>query len=262
VLVVDDDRRIREGVVRQLRDAAMTSEAADDAAGALERLKSGRWDVVLCDLRLLGKEWLRTIRRDHPAVDVLVLTAFGFVDAVAEAIVAGAADYLTKPFAFRELEHRLHKIAELQSLCRAESGPRARLDVDGEPAPRGLEPSAELGTRPLFTVQLEGHDKLPFQHVVRRFENLLLDWAMTRAAGQQSLAAELLGLPRTTLQSKLLKRHGAEQADAPASPARVDVVRPAQNPGGGTGPVSDGGGAGHAVGRSKRRSSQTSRAEW
>ena len=54
-----------------------------------------------------------------------------------------------------------------------------------------------------FTLHLEGREHIPFAEVVHEFEQGLLQWALAKAAGQQTRAAELLGLARTTLQSKL-----------------------------------------------------------
>jgi DNA-binding NtrC family response regulator len=58
----------------------------------------------------------------------------------------------------------------------------------------------------LFSLHLGACHDVPFQDVVHHFEDALIDWAMDQAAGQQGKAADLLGLPRTTLQSKLARR--------------------------------------------------------
>jgi DNA-binding NtrC family response regulator len=62
----------------------------------------------------------------------------------------------------------------------------------------------------LFALNLGGKDRIAFSEAVRAFETQLIRWAMQRAQGQQSKAAELLGLPRTTLQSKLSRTNGVE----------------------------------------------------
>ncbi|MBI5609159.1 MAG: sigma-54-dependent Fis family transcriptional regulator, partial [Deltaproteobacteria bacterium] len=59
-----------------------------------------------------------------------------------------------------------------------------------------------------FKLNLQGAEQLPFQTMVHDFEDRLIDWALQRADGQQAKAAELLGLARTTLQSKLARRDG------------------------------------------------------
>jgi len=130
VLVVDDERLSRETAVRQLRKAGLIAEAVENGYRALDSLSSHPWDVVLCDLRmpgLDGMELLRTIRQQHQAVDVIVMTAYGTVETAVAAIKDGAADYLTKPFGFQELHHRLTKLAELRAARRELTGLRALL---------------------------------------------------------------------------------------------------------------------------------------
>jgi len=121
ILVVDDERLVRETSARQLRDAGFASQPVDSARGALHLLASARWDVVLCDLRMPGMsglELLRTVRRDHPGVDVILMTAYGSVQSAVAAMREGAVDYLSKPFHFAELEHRLRKLDELRGVRR------------------------------------------------------------------------------------------------------------------------------------------------
>lgn len=70
---------------------------------------------------------------------------------------------------------------------------------------RGEQPAETDG---LFALNLSGRDRVCFNDAVRAFEDQLLRWAMREAQGQQSKAAEILGLPRTTLQSKLSRPNG------------------------------------------------------
>jgi len=137
VLVVDDERLSRQTAVRQLRDAGFEADAVDNGYRALERLEVQRWDVVLCDLRMPGLdgiELLRTVVQKHPGVDVVVMTAYGTVETAVAAIKHGAADYLTKPFRFQELEHRLRKLAELRRVREEVSGLRALLSETDDPS--------------------------------------------------------------------------------------------------------------------------------
>jgi len=58
-------------------------------------------------------------------------------------------------------------------------------------------------THELFTIHLDGQEKIDFASVVQKFEQTLIRWALAEAGGRQTQAAALLGLPRTTFQSKL-----------------------------------------------------------
>ena len=81
----------------------------------------------------------------------------------------------------------------------------------------------------VFTIHFDGRDSVAFPETVRAFEDELIRWAMERAGGQQNRAAELLGLPRTTLQSKLNRKGNgagssprAGAASKPAAGADLD----------------------------------------
>ena len=131
VLVVDDGRLVRETTLRQLREAGFPAEAVDNGYRALDQLDGGDWDVVLCDLRMPGidgLELLKAVRTTHPEIDVIVMTAFGTVKTAVTAMQEGAADYLTKPFHFQELEHRLRTLAELRGYRRQVTNLRALLE--------------------------------------------------------------------------------------------------------------------------------------
>ncbi len=133
VLVVDDGRLVRETTMRQLRDAGFPADAVENGYRALDLLATGDWDVVLCDLRMPGMdglELLRAIRADFPAVDVIVMTAFGTVKTAVTAMQDGAADYLTKPFHFQELELRLRTLAQLRTYRKQVSNLRTLLEND------------------------------------------------------------------------------------------------------------------------------------
>jgi len=211
VLIVDDERLSRQTALRQLHEAGFEADAVDGADRALGALAARQWDFVLCDLRLPGREGmdlLRAIRRQHPSVDVVVMTAYGTVETAVAAMRHGAADYLTKPFRFQELEHRLRKLGELRSLRREIESLRAlrpatSAPVDRESAAVLAGSAAERAPIGVFTIHFDGRDRVALPETVRAFEAELIRWAMDRVGGQQNLAAELLGLPRTTLQSKL-----------------------------------------------------------
>jgi len=144
-LVVDDERLSREATVRQLRAAGFVADAVENGYLALESLANESWDVVVSDLRMPGVdglELLGTVRKEHPEVDVIVMTAYGTVETAVAAIKQGAADYLNKPFRFQELEHRLRKLSELRGFRKEVSALRALL-TEGEDVCCGL-----VGTSP------------------------------------------------------------------------------------------------------------------
>ncbi|WHZ25070.1 MAG: Response regulator of zinc sigma-54-dependent two-component system [Nitrospira sp.] len=104
VLVIDDDRMNRELLAQALRQADFTVTLA---AGGEEALASGgHYDVVLSDLKmapLSGLDVLDAFRKTAPETPVILLTAFGSVEAAIEAMKRGAFDYITKPVNLNDL---------------------------------------------------------------------------------------------------------------------------------------------------------------
>ena len=112
VLVVDDQRAMRELLVQELEDAGYVAQSAPSAKAALEQLGGDHPDVVVTDLRMpggSGVELCRELVGLYPEVPVIVMTAFGSMEAAVEAIRAGAYDFITKPFDFPVLQVALDR---------------------------------------------------------------------------------------------------------------------------------------------------------
>jgi two-component system response regulator MprA len=124
ILVVDDERAVRDSLRRALELQGYDVELASDGAEALARLSAnGQVDAVVLDILMPGVDGLevcRQIRRAGNAVPVLMLTARDAVGDRVEGLDAGADDYLVKPFALEEL------LARVRALMR-----RGTASVDG-----------------------------------------------------------------------------------------------------------------------------------
>ncbi len=112
ILVVDDDRDIREVVGAMLDAVGLTVESAMSAEEALERVRADRYDLLVLDWNLPGMtgiELCRLIRRDPElsTLPVLFLTAHASSRDVVEAFAVGADDYVVKPFRAPELGARI-----------------------------------------------------------------------------------------------------------------------------------------------------------
>ncbi len=113
VLVVDDDRAVRESLRRSLEFNGYDVGLAEDGAQALAGIGSAHPDVVIMDVmmpRLDGLEATRALRAAGNDVPILVLTARDAIGDRVEGLDAGADDYLTKPFALQELLARLRAL--------------------------------------------------------------------------------------------------------------------------------------------------------
>jgi two-component system response regulator MprA len=114
ILVVDDERAVRESIRRALELEGYEIELAEDGRQALGRLESeSQPDAVVLDILMPGVDGLevcRTLRKSGSSVPVLMLTARTQVEDRVEGLDAGADDYLTKPFALEELLARLRAL--------------------------------------------------------------------------------------------------------------------------------------------------------
>ena len=118
LLVIEDERALCETIVRSLRRLAYSVDYCFDGEKALELLGTERYDLVLLDLNLPGKDGmtvLRTLRQADWETKVLILSARGEVEDKVEGLDAGANDYLTKPFHSRELLARLRAMTRTQA---------------------------------------------------------------------------------------------------------------------------------------------------
>ena len=126
ILVVDDDQRLRELVVRYLADQGFEARAVADGAGMDRQLSRERYDLIVLDLMLPGEDGLAICRRlrgdkaaQASAPAILMLTAKGDeVDRIV-GLEMGADDYLPKPFNPRELVARVNAVLRR----RAPAGP-------------------------------------------------------------------------------------------------------------------------------------------
>ncbi|MEP7152506.1 MAG: sigma-54 dependent transcriptional regulator [Nitrospira sp.] len=105
-LIVDDDRKNRELLAEALEQAGFQVEPACGGEEALVKGQTRAFDVVISDLKmapLSGMDVLDGFRKTAPETPVILLTAFGSVDAAIQAMKRGAFDYITKPVNLDEL---------------------------------------------------------------------------------------------------------------------------------------------------------------
>ena len=106
VLVVDDERSIRELLDITLRQEGYDVTLADGGEAAIRALDEQAFDLVVTDLRMRGIDGLAVLRatkKRAPKTAVLMVTAFASTDTAVEAMKLGAYDYVTKPFKLDEL---------------------------------------------------------------------------------------------------------------------------------------------------------------
>jgi two-component system, OmpR family, response regulator MprA len=113
ILVVDDDRAVREALRRALALADYEVQLAEDGEQALERIVQSVPDAVVLDVGLPGMDGLevcKRVRRMGSRVPILILTARDQVEDRIDGLDAGADDYMIKPFDVGELKARLRAL--------------------------------------------------------------------------------------------------------------------------------------------------------
>jgi len=123
ILIVEDEPALREGLTDLLAAADHEVVAEELGKAAVERGTREPFDLVLLDLMLPdldGVEVCRRLRKARPFLPILMLTARGSEDDKVAGFAAGADDYLTKPFAVRELLARIDAFARRASAAPAE----------------------------------------------------------------------------------------------------------------------------------------------
>jgi two-component system, OmpR family, phosphate regulon response regulator OmpR len=113
LLIVDDDRRIRDLLSRFLSGEGYRVTTADTAADARSKLKSLSFDLLILDVMMPGEsgfDFAKSMRADANNVPILMLTARDAAESRIKGLEMGADDYLSKPFEPRELSLRIANI--------------------------------------------------------------------------------------------------------------------------------------------------------
>jgi DNA-binding NtrC family response regulator len=121
LLLVEDDANQRRLLAGFLRKAGYRVDEAGSAAEAVERAAAGEVDLLITDLRLGGPDGialLQELRRDHPDLQAIVMTAYGTVEDAVRSMRAGAYDFLPKPVVLDRLEALIAKALEKVGLSR------------------------------------------------------------------------------------------------------------------------------------------------
>jgi CheY-like chemotaxis protein len=121
VLVVDDSRTMRSIVKKILAATRFSLDVAEaeEGAGALARLRSGRFDIIFLDYNMPGLSGLDTlaeIKRDHPGLEVVMITSTQDEGMASRAHAAGAAAFLKKPFFPADIDAVLHAFCGMRPI--------------------------------------------------------------------------------------------------------------------------------------------------
>ena len=186
VLIVEDETRLRELLLRSLTNWGFDASAARSAEEALRHSDASPPDIVLLDLNLPGMdglEFFTSLRRRRPEVQGIVLTGFATVEAAKQAVHMDMVEFLTKPCHLGEVEQALDKAM--------------RRIAPPEP-PIIPDPSFAEGGDTIRTTDDDGSPRT-LEEVEREHILSTLD----RHGGNRTATAAELGISRRTLYYKL-----------------------------------------------------------
>ena len=115
VVIVDDEEWIRQGLVKKIEKSGLNIDgifAAKDADEGLKIIEKEKPDIVICDIRLQGKDGLElsaTVKRIYPHIKIIFISGFDEFDYVKKALQIGAVDFLLKPINNSHLYESLKK---------------------------------------------------------------------------------------------------------------------------------------------------------
>jgi len=167
ILVVEDEPRMANVIARGLREQSYAVDVAPDGINGLYQASINDYDVIVLDVLLPhrdGYEVCRELRQRGNTTPVLMLTARATVDDRITGFDAGADDYLTKPFSFRELLARIRALLRRDSQLRPDVLEIADLVVDS---------ASHRGARANKEVQLTAKEYALLEYLARRRGHLV-----------------------------------------------------------------------------------------
>ncbi|MFV3305846.1 sigma-54-dependent response regulator transcription factor FleR [Pseudomonas sp. NY15181] len=217
VLLVEDDRALREALSDTLMLGGHDFVAVDCAEAALPALEKDAFSLVISDVNMPGMDGhqlLGLIRARYPQLPVLLMTAYGAVDRAVEAMRQGAADYLVKPFEPKAL---------LELVARHALGTVTRVEGDGpvalEPASRQLLELAARVARSDSTVLISGESGTGKEVLAQYIHQ------QSPRAGKPFVAINCAAIPDNMLEATLFGHEkGAFTGAIAAQPGKFELA--------------------------------------
>ena len=113
ILVVDDEKLLRNLIVTFLSKLGHSCVTAIDGVDALDKMKGNKIDAVVTDIKMPNMDGITLTSKisiQYPGIPIMVMTAFEEGDTAGIAIISGARDFIKKPFSLNEFSVRLHKM--------------------------------------------------------------------------------------------------------------------------------------------------------
>ena len=155
ILIVDDERDIRELISDILKDEGFTTRLAGNSDEAMAEISGEQpslliLDIWLKDSNMDGIDILKTVKRDYPDVPVVIISGHGNIEIAVAAIKQGAYDFIEKPFNIDQLLVVIRRGMETSRLRQENQALRRQ----------GSEPAAMLGDSPAYRTMISQLDKV------------------------------------------------------------------------------------------------------
>ena len=121
VLVIDDEKGIRDLLIDELSSEGYKVDTAENGKEGIARIRDSRYDIVITDIkmpRMDGLEVLKVIERVSPDTEVILVTGYATIESAVQAMKEGAYDFIEKPFNLEELSALIDKAREKRELKR------------------------------------------------------------------------------------------------------------------------------------------------
>jgi two-component system NtrC family response regulator len=230
ILIVDDEKNMRFVIGRALSNAGHDVREATSGEDALKAFEEAIPDLIILDQRMPGMGGLATlaeIKKDHPDLPVIMLTAHGNVESAVQAMKAGATEYLTKPFDVEELKLTVARALKVGNLVRQVDYLRGELERD-------YDTSVIVGESQLMEDVLETVSRVAASdaNVMVYGESGTGKELIARALHEQSnrnrnpfIQLSCAALPETLLESELFGyEKGAFTGAADSKPGRFELA--------------------------------------
>lgn len=137
ILVVDDEPGVRNFLQRALTKEYGLVEATDTAESAEQLRQRCHFDLIIVDISLPGRsglEWIQDLRRSNDNSDVIFISAYADLNATINALRAGAADFIIKPFRLEQMTAAIERCLDCREIKRENAALRRQIDNFGDGA--------------------------------------------------------------------------------------------------------------------------------
>ncbi len=141
ILIIDDEERFLHSTQKLLKRKGYDVETASSGEKGLDLLLEKNIDVVILDVKMPGiggMETLKRIKRQHPTVEVIMLTGHGTAEYAVDALMLGASDFLIKPISVSEMIGKV-EVSFARRLV-LENKIRAARDIEKDRHPESKQP--------------------------------------------------------------------------------------------------------------------------